>query len=194
MARASVLGLQGTDLGAKETILACAKHFVGDGGTINGSDQGNTFVSEQELRSVHMDGYKDAIAAKVGTVMASYSSWNGVKLHGYNYLLTHVLKTELGFEGFVISDWKGVDQVDENYRTAIKRSINAGVDMVMVPDRYEVFIGHLLSLVQEGEVSQSRIDDAVRRILKQKFLLNLFEKPFTDHSLAASVGSRNTVL
>lgn len=190
MARASVLGLQGTDLGATETILACAKHFVADGGTINGGDQGNAFISEQELRAVHMEGYKDAIAAKTGTVMASYSSWNGVKLHGHNYLLTNVLKNELGFEGFVISDWKGVDQVDESYRTAIKRSINAGVDMVMVPDRYEVFIGHLLSLVRDGEVSQSRIDDAVRRILKQKFLLNLFEKPFTDNALAGSVGSR----
>lgn len=189
MARESVLGLQGTDLGAAETILACAKHFVGDGGTTDGIDQGNTEVTEAVLRDIHMEGYIDAIDAGVGTIMASFNSWNGVKLHGHDYLLTDVLKGELGFEGFIISDWKGVDQIDENYRTAIKRGINAGIDMVMVPDRYEVFISHLVSLVEDGEVSEDRIDDAVRRILKQKLLLNLFEEPFTDPSLAASVGS-----
>ena len=190
MAKEAVIGLQGTDLSSPETILACAKHFVGDGGTTNGIDQGNTEVSEEELRNIHMAGYIDAIEAGVGTVMASYSSWNGVKLHGNQYLLTDVLKTELGFEGFVISDWKGVDQVDEDYRTAIKRSINAGVDMVMVPDRYEVFIGHLTSLVQDAEVSIDRIDDAVRRILKQKFLLGLFDEPYADTSLSSSFGSQ----
>jgi beta-glucosidase len=189
MAEASVLGLQGDDLGAGETILACAKHFVGDGGTTNGIDQGNTEVTEEVLRNIHMEGYIDAIEAGVGTIMASFNSWNGEKLHGHDYLLTDVLKNELGFEGFIISDWKGVDQIDGNYRTAIKRAINAGIDMVMVPDRYEVFIPHLISLVNDGEVSEERIDDAVRRILKQKFLLNLFEEPYTDPSLAASVGS-----
>lgn len=190
MAEASVLGLQGDDLGASETILACAKHFVGDGGTADGIDQGNTEVTEEVLRNIHMEGYIDAIDAGVGSVMASFNSWNGEKLHGHDYLLTDVLKNELGFEGFIISDWKGVDQIDENYRTAIKRAINAGIDMVMVPDRYEVFIAHLISLVNDGEVSEERIDDAVRRILKQKFLLNLFEEPYTDPSLAASLGSQ----
>lgn len=189
MAKESVVGLQGSDLRLRETILACAKHFVGDGGTTNGIDQGNTNLTENDLRAIHMQGYKDAIEAGVGTVMASYSSWNGDKLHGHSYLLTQVLKRELGFEGFVISDWKGVDQVNENYRTAIKRAINAGVDMVMVPDRYEVFINHLISLVENKEVSETRIDDAVRRILKQKFLLNLFAQPFTDRSLIPSFGS-----
>lgn len=190
MADASVRGLQGSDLSSNETILACAKHFVGDGGTIDGIDQGNTILSEQDLRSIHMQGYLDAIDAGVGTIMASYNSWNGEKLHGHDYLLTDVLKTELGFEGFIISDWKGVDQIDEDYRTAVKRAVNAGVDMVMVPDRYEVFIGHLISLVNDNEVSEERIDDAVRRILKQKFILNLFEEPYTDSSLAASFGSQ----
>ncbi|MCO6487194.1 MAG: glycoside hydrolase family 3 C-terminal domain-containing protein [Phaeodactylibacter sp.] len=189
MARESVLGLQGTDLGSGETILACAKHFVGDGGTTDGIDQGNTEATEAVLRDIHMEGYIDAIDAGVGTIMASFNSWNGVKLHGHDYLLTDVLKDELGFEGFIISDWKGVDQIDENYRAAIKRGINAGIDMVMVPDRYEVFISHLISLVQDGEVSEDRINDAVRRILKQKLLLNLFGAPFADPSLAASVGS-----
>ncbi|PLX19445.1 MAG: hypothetical protein C0599_10950 [Salinivirgaceae bacterium] len=189
MAEEAVVGLQGTNLSAPETVLACAKHFVGDGGTTNGIDQGNTQVSEEVLRNIHMSGYIDAIDAGVGTVMASYNSWNGEKLHGHTYLLTDVLKNELGFDGFVISDWKGVDQMDEDYRTAVKRAINAGIDMVMVPDRYEIFIGHLVDLVNQGEVSIYRIEDAVRRILKQKFLLNLFEEPYTDPSLSSSFGS-----
>lgn len=190
MSSASVIGLQGESLASSETILACAKHFVGDGGTMNGADQGNTVISEEELRAIHMDGYIDAIEQNVGTVMASYNSWNGQKLHGHDYLLTDVLKDELGFEGFVISDWKGVDQVDEDYREAVKRSVNAGIDMVMVPDRYIYFISILKSLVEDGEVSIERIDDATRRILKQKFLLNLFEEPLTDPSLAADFGSQ----
>jgi len=188
MAAASVQGLQ-DNLSDPQTILACAKHYVGDGGTQYGIDQGNTVVSEEVLREVHMPGYIDAIENNVGSIMASYNSWNGIKLHGNKYLLTDVLKTELGFEGFVISDWAGVDQITEDYREAVKRAINAGIDMVMVPDRYIFFISILKSLVNDGEVSQERIDDAVRRILKQKFLLNLFEKPYTDSSLAYSFGS-----
>ncbi|NPD47094.1 carbohydrate-binding protein [Lentimicrobium sp. S6] len=190
MASASVIGLQGESLTSSETILACAKHFVGDGGTMNGIDQGNTVVSEEVLRELHMAGYIDAVEQNVGTVMASYNSWNGQKLHGHDYLLNDVLKEELGFEGFVISDWKGVDQVDEDYREAVKRSVNAGIDMVMVPDRYIYFISILKSLVADGEVSLERINDATRRILKQKFLLNLFEEPLTDPSLAADFGSQ----
>ena len=189
MSLASVVGLQGNDLSNPETVAACAKHFVGDGGTTNGTDQGNTEMDETTLRSIHMPGYIDAINAKVSTVMASYNSWNGVKLHGHDYLLNTVLKDELGFEGFVISDWKGVDQIDENYRVAVKRAINAGIDMVMVPDRYIYFISILKDLVETNEVSINRIDDAVSRILKQKFLLNLFKKPMTDMSLITSVGS-----
>ncbi|PLX12671.1 MAG: hypothetical protein C0597_12775 [Marinilabiliales bacterium] len=189
MAKESVLGLQGTDLGLNETILACAKHFVGDGGTSDGIDQGNTQLSEEILREVHMAGYIDAIEAGVGSIMASYNSWNGEKLHRHEYLLTTVLKNELGFEGFVVSDWKGVDQVDEDYREAIKRAVNAGIDMVMVPDRYEIFIGHLKDLVQNNEVSINRINDAVKRILRQKFLLDLFKNPYSDNTLRSLVGS-----
>ncbi len=189
MAKVSVAGLQGNDLGAPETILACAKHYVGDGGTTNGTDQGNTILNEALLREIHLPGYADAIDAGVGTVMASYSSWNGVKMHGNEYLLTTVLKNEMNFDGFIISDWKGVDQIAEDYRTAVKRSVNAGMDMVMVPDRYIYFISILKDLVQTGEVSMERIDDAVRRILKQKFLLRLFEEPYADNSLLTSVGS-----
>ena len=190
MAAACVDGLQGDDLSTNVSILACAKHFVGDGGTTNGNDQGNTVVSEEVLRNLHMAGYADAIESGVGSIMASYSSWNGEKMHGNEYLLTEVLKNEMGFEGFIVSDWKGVDQLHEDYREAIKRAINAGIDMVMVPDRYEVFIAHLISLVEDNEVSESRIDDAVRRILKQKFLLNLFDEPYTDPSLSGSFGSQ----
>jgi len=189
MARESVIGLQGTDLSHKESILACAKHFVGDGGTMDGKDQGNTVLTETELRAIHMPGYIDAIEAGVGTIMASYNSWNGQKLHGHDYLLTDVLKEEMGFEGFIISDWQGIDQITGNYKEAVKRGINAGIDMVMVPNNYKVFISDLKSLVQNNEVSEERIDDAVRRILKQKFLLNLFKKPFTDGTLAPSIGS-----
>lgn len=189
MAAASVIGLQGEDLKAKESILACAKHWVGDGGTTNGTDQGNTEISEEVLREIHMSGYIDAINANVGTIMASYNSWNGQKLHGHDYLLNDVLKEELGFEGFIISDWKGVDQLTDDYRTAVKIAINAGIDMVMVPDRYIFFISILKDLVEKEEVSMARIDDAVSRILKQKFLLNLFEEPLTDRSLISSVGS-----
>ncbi|MBU1008996.1 MAG: glycoside hydrolase family 3 C-terminal domain-containing protein [Bacteroidetes bacterium] len=189
MATASVLGLQGPTPGGAESILACAKHYVGDGGTTNGTDQGNTEVSEEVLREIHMAGYIDAIDAGVGSVMASYNSWNGQKLHGHDYLLSYILKTQLGFRGFVVSDWKGVDQLDSDYRTAVKKAINAGVDMVMVPDRYIYFISILKDLVESNEVSMSRIDDAVKRILKQKFLLNLFEKPFSDNLLLPTVGS-----
>lgn len=189
MSKASVEGLQNYSLENPETILACAKHFVGDGGTINGDDQGNTVVSEQELRDIHMAAYIDAIEAEVGSIMASYSSWNGEKLHGHDYLLTDVLKDELGFEGFIVSDWAGVDQITGDYREAVKRAINAGIDMVMVPDRYIYFISILKSLVEDGEVNIERIDDANRRILKQKFLLNLFDEPMSDPTMTAGFGS-----
>ena len=181
MGIASVVGLQGNDLALDNTILACAKHFIGDGGTTDGIDQGDTEITEQVLRSLHMPAYVDAIEQGVGTIMATYNSWNGQKVHGYKYLLTDVLKTELGFEGFIISDWKGVDQVTDDYKNAIKQSINAGVDMVMVPDRYKTFIKHTKELVNEGQINMARINDAVKRILKQKILLGLFENPFAKN-------------
>ena len=181
MGIASVVGLQGNDLALDNTILACAKHFIGDGGTTDGIDQGDTEITEQVLRSLHMPAYVDAIEQGVGTIMATYNSWNGQKVHGYKYLLTDVLKTELGFEGFIISDWKGVDQVTDDYKNAIKQSINAGVDMVMVPDRYKTFIKHTKELVNEGQINIARINDAVKRILKQKILLGLFENPFAKN-------------
>jgi len=188
MAAPAVTGLQGDSLNHPRSVLACAKHYIADGGTTDGIDQGNTEMDEETLRAIHLPGYIDAIEAGVGTIMASYSSWNGQKLHGHKYLLTDVLKDELGFEGFIISDWAGIDQLPGDYRSDVKQSINAGVDMVMTPYNYEEFINTLTSLVNAGEVTQDRIDDAVRRILYQKFALGLFERPYTDRSLTSYVG------
>jgi beta-glucosidase len=187
MAEASVLGYQSDSLGNENSILACAKHFVADGGTQNGSDQGNAVISETELRNIHLFPYYDAIEQNVGSVMASFSSWNGDKCHGNGYLLTDVLKNEMGFEGFVISDWMGINQLGD-FKSAIAQSINAGIDMAMQPNDYIDFITHLTALVNEETVSMSRIDDAVRRILRIKFQLGLFEDPYVDNSLADTVG------
>ncbi len=186
---AAIRGFQGNTLGAPERILACAKHYVGDGGTTGGKDQGNLEVDEATLRALHLPGYQAAIAAGVATIMTSYSSWNGVKLHGHHYLVTTVLKEELGFSGFVVSDYAGVDQIASDYKLAVETAINAGIDMVMVPTNYVTFINTLTALVTEGKVSQERIDDAVRRILRAKFQMGLFENPYTERSLTALVGS-----
>ena len=189
MGKAAIQGYQGSDLSEKETIAACAKHFIGDGGTRGGNDQGNTITSEAELRSIHLPGYIDAIEADVATIMVSYSSWNGDKVHGSSYLINDVLKEELGFKGFVISDWGAVDQLPGDYSSDVEQAINAGIDMVMVPHNYELFTSTLSQLVNNSRVSEDRIDDAVSRILKVKFELGLFEDPYTDRSLRGEVGS-----
>ncbi len=188
MAEAAVLGYQSDSLGTEYRILACAKHFLGDGGTENGIDQGNTILPEEELRQIHLPPYKAAIKAGVGSVMASFNSWNGEKCHGRKDLLTDLLKVELGFDGFVVSDWNGINQVDDDFKTAIEKSINAGVDMAMQPNNYTQFITLLTELVNEGKVSQDRIDDAVRRILKVKFQMGLFENSTAPVTLIDSVG------
>jgi beta-glucosidase len=199
---AAVRGLQG-DLKDAKRVLACAKHFVGDGGTSFGTgrtdggkrfplDQGDTKLTEAELRRLHLPGYITAIKENVGSIMPSYSSWNGEKVSGSKRLLTDILKTELGFEGFLISDYDAIDQLPGDYRQDVKDSINAGMDMVMVPARYREFYTTLKSLVEAGEVPMSRIDDAVTRILRAKFALGLFEKGrphLADKSLHASFGS-----
>jgi len=182
-------GLQGTDLGAPETILATAKHWVGDGGTIGGIDQGDTRVDEDELRAIHVRPYIEAIERGVGSVMPSFSSWNGEKLHGHEYLLTDVLRTELGFDGFVISDWAGIDQLPGNYDSDVREAINAGIDMVMVPDDYRRFVDTLRTEIEAGNIPMERIDEAVTRILEAKFALGLFEQPFADRSALDEVGS-----
>jgi beta-glucosidase len=196
MARAAVTGFQGATL-SSTSVLATAKHYVADGGTTFGTgssgyliDQGNAQISEAELRSVHLPGYTNAISAGVGSVMASYSSWNGVKLHGHSYLMNTVLKGELGFAGFVISDWGGVKQLpDATYADQLAHAINAGVDMIMVPDDYVGTINGIVADVNAGKITQARIDDAVTRILTVKFALDVFNHPFTDRSYTAQVGS-----
>lgn len=186
---AEVTGYQGDDLSAPGAILSCAKHFASDGGTVNGDDQGNTVCDETFLRTVHLPGYQSAINSGVGSVMASFSSWNGVKMHSNKYLLTDVLKTEFGFDGFLVSDWAAIDAIPGDYKSDIEISINAGIDMVMVPDKYIEFITNLKELVNEGKISIERINDAVRRILNIKFKLGLFDKPFTDRSFTTQIGS-----
>ena len=189
MADASVKGYQGTNLSDYGNVLACAKHFLGDGGTTGGDDQGNVIADEQTVRQLHLQGYVSAINAGVKSIMVSYSSINGQKMHGNKYWITDVLKGELGFKGFIVSDWQGIDQLPGDYKSDVLNSINAGIDMVMVPNDFKLFIQYLKELVSENKVSIERINDAVRRILTVKFELGLFEKPFTDRSLTSSVGS-----
>jgi beta-glucosidase len=193
---ASVRGFQGQALSADPTsVLACAKHFIGDGGTTDGIDQGNTECSEKKLRKLFLPPYVAAIQAGVGTIMVSYSSWNGQKMHGNRYLLTEVLKKELGFNGFLVSDWAAIDQISPDYKHDVEQSINAGLDMVMIPkgpnktNNYVEFITDLKELVAEGKVPPERIDAAVTRILRVKYAMGLFQSTATDPALTAAVGS-----
>ncbi|MER5295217.1 glycoside hydrolase family 3 N-terminal domain-containing protein [Streptomyces pharetrae] len=188
-----ITGLQGSTLGGDPaSVLATAKHYIGDGGTTGGVDQGNTQISETELRAVHLPPFRKAVERGVGSVMLSYSSWNGVRSHAHKYLVTDVLKGELGFTGFVVSDWAAVDQLDgqSGFSGAeIATAVNAGVDMVMVPHDYKRFLSLLRGEVSAGRIAMARIDDANRRVLTKKFQLGLFERPLTDRSYTATVGS-----
>ncbi|NUR60212.1 MAG: carbohydrate-binding protein [Catenulispora sp.] len=187
-----ITGLQGSSLNGPASVLATAKHFIGDGGTTNGTDQGNTQISEAELRAIHLPPFQAAVQKGVGSIMISYNSWNGVKDHGNQYLITTLLKGELGFSGFVVSDWNGIDQIDgqPGFTAAeVTQAINAGIDMVMVPTAWQSFISTLRGEVQAGRVPMSRIDDANRRILTKKFELGLFEKPLTDRAYTPTVGN-----
>ena len=196
---AAVRGFQGNDLSDPLSVLACAKHFIGDGGTSFGTgpknqllDRGDTKISEQELRSIHMAGYVSAIRAGVGTIMPSYSSWNGVKCSGNKRLLTEILKNELKFEGFLISDYDAIDEMPGDFKTQIETSVNAGMDMFMVPKKFPQLYTLLLELVNEKRVAMSRIDDAVKRILRVKFATGLLDKdrsPLADRKLHSSFGS-----
>ena len=159
-----------------EGVLACAKHWVGDGGTRGGVDQGDTVLDEEELRRVHMAPYVAALEAGALTVMVSLSSWNGEKCHSHRYLIQDVLKEEMGFRGFVISDWNGVDPLADDYGEAVAMAVNAGIDMVMVPETWKAFIGELRERVERADVPVERIDDAVARILRVKLVCGLFER------------------
>jgi beta-glucosidase len=199
LASAYVHGLQDVD-GARDladptTVLATPKHYVGDGGTAWGSsatymiDQGVTEVDEATLRAVHLPPYKAAVDAGALSIMVSFSSWQDTKMHAQKYLLTDVLKGELGFSGFLVSDWQAIDQIPGPYYSDIVTAINAGIDMVMVPYDYNAFVDDLIRAVDKGDVPLERIDDAVRRILTVKFQLGLFEHPFADESQLPLVGS-----
>ena len=189
MGAAEVRGFQGDTLSGQLSILACAKHFLGDGGTLNGVDQGNTVANEETIRNIHLPGYIAAINAGVGSIMVSYSSINGQKMHGSKYWITDVLKNEIAFKGFVVSDWGGIDQLGSDYKQNVETAINAGIDMIMLPFRYKEFFTDMKSLVEEGKIDTNRINDAAYRILKKKFELGLFENPYSNRNLIASVGS-----
>jgi beta-glucosidase len=188
-----ITGLQGRSLDRPGSVMATAKHYVGDGGTTGGVNEGNTALSEQELRQIHLPPFKAAIQRGVGSVMVSYSSWNGVKMHAGSYLVNDVLKKELGFTGIVVSDYNGVDKIDGKTGFTpeeVEAAINSGIDMVMVPYAWQKFIDTLRTLVQQGRVPLSRIDDANRRILTKKFELGLFEHPLTDRRFLTTIGSK----
>ena len=196
-ARAAVEGLQGPpDMGGKlqgGRIAATAKHFIGDGGTFDGVDQGDARVSESELIRLHAQGYVGAIDAGVMTVMASYSSWQGRKMHANRQLLTDVLKGRMGFEGFVIGDWDGHAQVPGCRSDRCPEAINAGVDMFMAPNNWKGLFDNTLAEARSGEIPAARLDDAVRRILRVKFRLGLFEpaRPYEGRmELLNSPGTR----
>lgn len=188
MGVAAVKGLQGTSLNPS-SILACIKHFIADGGTTGGKDQGNAQMDETTLRAIHLPPYIAAINAGAKSVMVSYSSWNGIKMHGNKHLITDVLKGELGFSGIVVSDYQAIDQLPGDYSSQVEVSINAGIDMIMLPFATQQFLTTLESLVNSGRVSQARINDAVTRILRVKFQMGLFESPYTDRSKTATIGS-----
>jgi beta-glucosidase len=180
-AGAMVEGLQGK-AGSKgflgpANVIVSVKHFVGDGGTTDGKDQGDTRVSEADLAKIHGAGYPPAIAAGAQSVMASFNSYNGSKLHGDRYLLTEVLKGRMNFGGFVVSDWNAHGQVKGCSKDRCPQAFNAGIDLMMAPDTWKSYYESTVAAVKSGEVPMARLDEAVRRILRAKMRLGLFEAP-----------------
>lgn len=169
-----------------EGILACAKHWVGDGGTSHGIDQGDAKISWQELNKTHISPYITAIKSGVMTVMASFNSWNGDKCHGHQFLLTEVLKKQLDFSGFVVSDMDGIDYLSDDFYISIAQGVNSGIDMFMVSKNWQQFIRHLHSHVELGTVPMTRINDAVSRILSVKVVAGLFEAPIPSKRIGAN--------
>ena len=180
-AAAIVHGLQGKageGFLADNRVISTVKHFIGDGGTLNGDDQGNNIDDEQTLFNLHAQGYVSGLAAGSQSVMASFNSWKGEKNHGSHYLLTEVLKEKMGFDGFVVGDWNGHGQVKGCTNESCPQSINAGLDIFMVPTAaWKPLYENTIAQVRSGEIAQSRINDAVSRILRVKLRAGLFEKP-----------------
>lgn len=205
---AAVRGIIGETGNGSGAALASIKHFVGDGATTWGSagpvewldfwdgwgddwkiDQGDAQVDEETLRAVHMYPFRASISAGALTVMASYNSWNGDKVHGHRYLLTEVLKQELGFEGFVVSDWLGLGQLDADPYRCVVKGLMAGIDMVMVPFDHQEFISFVVAGVEAGHIDQGRLDDAVHRILTVKHAIGLFSEITPEPPSLDVVGS-----
>ncbi|MEI8632202.1 glycoside hydrolase family 3 N-terminal domain-containing protein [Vibrio sp. PP-XX7] len=188
-AGAMVRGIQGNF--DQNHVIATAKHYIGDGGTDLGTDQGNNLASEHDLINIHGQGYYSALQAGAQTVMASFSSWKGDKIHGDEYLLTQVLKEKMNFDGFVISDWNGIGQVPGCTNFHCPQAINAGIDMVMVADKeWPDFIQNTIKDVNDGLIPMTRIDDAVTRILRVKMRAGMFEKPMPSLRQGAGDTSR----
>jgi len=194
---AAVRGYQGARLGGDpKSVLACAKHFAGDGATAFGSaasallDQGDTRLSEPDFERIAIAPYRPSIAAGVGSIMVSFSSVHGRKMHGHEELLTRTLKGKLGFRGFVVSDWLGIQQLPGSYADQVTTSVNAGIDLFMEPFGFERFTQTLVQVVTAGRVPMARVDDAVRRILTVKCEAGLFEKGPVDRAQTANVGGK----
>uniref|UniRef100_UPI0025DC972F glycoside hydrolase family 3 protein n=1 Tax=uncultured Microbulbifer sp. TaxID=348147 RepID=UPI0025DC972F len=188
-AREMIKGIQGEKRSEEfldgRHLVSAAKHFVGDGGTTRGIDRGDTQVSEKELAEIHAAGYFTALESGVQTVMASFNSWNGKRLHGHKYLLTDVLKERLGFDGFVVGDWNGHRFVEGCTVDSCAQAVNAGLDMFMITAEWKALLKNTIAQVQNGEIPISRIDDAVSRILRVKIRAGLFER---DRPLAGKSG------
>lgn len=176
-----VEGLQGrantAEFMAADRVIATAKHYIADGGTLGGVDRGDADITEAELLAIHAPGYFTAIEAGVQTVMASFSSWQGRKMHGHDYLLTDILKNRMGFDGLVVGDWNGHEFVPGCTKVSCPHAINAGLDIFMAPDSdWKELYANTLAQVKSGEISEARLNDAVRRILRVKIRAGLFEK------------------
>ncbi|MDP5212665.1 exo 1,3/1,4-beta-D-glucan glucohydrolase [Pseudoalteromonas tunicata] len=180
-AKAIVNGLQGHAKGdflSDKRVISTVKHFIGDGGTQGGDDQGDNIADEQTLFDIHAQGYVGGLSAGAQSVMASFNSWHGKKNHGNEYLLTQVLKNKMGFDGFVVGDWNGHGQVAGCSNESCPQAINAGLDIFMVPTTaWKPLLENTIAQVKSGQIAQSRVDDAVRRILRVKFRAGLFDKP-----------------
>ncbi len=189
MGDAAIIGFQGKTL-SPTSVLACAKHYIGDGDTEGGQNEGNVKLDGKALRALHLPPFASAVKAGVGSIMVSLGSFNSEKIHGQKYLITTVLKGELKFGGIVVSDWAGIFQLSNDTLAAVEQAINAGLDVVMLPGKYKEFMAAMKFLALQGRIAPTRLDDAVRRILKAKVAMGLFESPMTDRKLTELVGSQ----
>lgn len=189
-------GLQ-SQISDLRSVMGTAKHYLGTGAMTWGTssdpnfmiDQGSTSVDEATLRAIHLPPFAAAVDAGVNSVMVGHISWNGVELAASHYLLTDVLKEELGFQGFVVSDWSGVNEISSSEYLAVVTAVNAGVDMIMLPYDYKKFVGHMERAMTQGDISPERLDDAVRRILHAKFAIGLFDGVANDLPSLSQIGS-----